>query len=906
MNPLPFTQPEKPLTTPQEEFEHVGQNLEKYETPLLTEEEKDLHIKDRLKAYKNLPIDQTLAPEMQQPQMEQDQIVLDLAPETHDTIIEGLIFHLHERGILNTLNVVDKMNNPHVEDDFHRFLVEYIRKGYFTDNALEKTPLEKSLNMQLFEVAVPRAEKEEDNRKTLKELVSGMEQFYSGMLSVSRGKEDYHISLEIANSIGSDEFIFYISVPGKRADLFEKQLLSIFPHARISLSTNDYNIFNEEGASVGSFAKLSRKAIYPLRTYDEFDQDPLSVILNIFSKLDSEKEAAAIQLIFKPGGDEHLKAYSKAVDELRKGEKKHKALDLQVGTFGKTWKEAKKIFATHKPDEQKHIDTALIETLEKKVSTPIAFTNMRIVASSESLARAEAILGEIESSFNQFANTQGNSLKFSRVFSRAFNNFAKQFSFRLFDKSQSMPLSLREITTIIHIPTDTRAVSSQLRQAKSTTAPAPTNIPTSGVLIGMNEHRGQKKSIFMTPEDRLRHLYVIGQTGTGKSTLLRKLIIQDIENGEGCCFIDPHGSDVEDILSHIPKERYDDVIYFDPSNTSRPMSLNMLEYDKNFPEQKTFVVNEMISIFNKLFDMKTAGGPMFEQYFRNATMLVIDHPESGNTLLDISRVLSDKKFRDMKLANCKNPLVIQFWKEIAEKAGGEGSLQNIVPYITSKFDIFLSNDIMRPIVSQEASSIKFRDIMDSKKILLVNLAKGRLGDINSALLGLIIVGKILMAALSRVDSFGKPTPPFYLYIDEFQNVTTSSISTILSEARKYKLSLTIAHQFIAQLEDTIRDSVFGNVGSIVSYRVGAEDAEVLEKQFAPTFTARDIMNIQNLNAYVKMLANGEPISPFNVHVEWPPDGKSNIVEPLKELSALKYGRDRGEIETEIMRKYSTI
>ena len=329
----------------------------------------------------------------------------------------------------------------------------------------------------------------------------------------------------------------------------------------------------------------------------------------------------------------------------------------------------------------------------------------------------------------------------------------------------------------------------------------------------------------------------------------------------------------------------------------------MLEYDARYPEQKTFVVNEMLSIFNKLFDMKVAGGPMFEQYFRNAVLLTIDDPNDSATLLDISKILANKPYREQKLAKCTNPIVVQFWKEVADKAGGEASLANIVPYITSKFDVFLSNDIMRPIIAQEKSSFNFREVMDNKKILLVNLAKGRLGDLNANLIGLILVGKILMAALSRADSIGQDLPPFYLYVDEFQNVTTDSIATILSEARKYKLSLNVAHQFIAQLEEKIRDAVFGNVGSLAVFRVGADDAEYLEKQFSPVFTANDIINIENRNAYVKMLVHGRPAVPFNIETLPPPAGKKEHLDKLKELSYLKFGKARSQIESVIHSKY---
>jgi type IV secretory pathway TraG/TraD family ATPase VirD4 len=271
----------------------------------------------------------------------------------------------------------------------------------------------------------------------------------------------------------------------------------------------------------------------------------------------------------------------------------------------------------------------------------------------------------------------------------------------------------------------------------------------------------------------------------------------------------------------------------------------------------------------------------------------------------MSRVLSDKTYRSLKLSKCKNPLIKQFW-ENAERTSGEQGLANYVQYVTNKFDVFLANEIMRPVIAQEKSSFNFREIMDNKKILLVNLSKGRLGDINANLLGLILVGKILLSALSRTDSFGKDLPPFYLYIDEFQNITTDSIATILSEARKYKLSLNIAHQFIAQLEEGIANAVFGNVGSICAFRVGAEDSEALEKQFAPTFTASDLMNIDNRNAYLRLLVNGKPAKPFNMEVLPPPQGKKDQIESLKELSYQKFGRPLEEVEKLILEKYKVV
>ncbi|HEY4523091.1 MAG TPA: DUF87 domain-containing protein, partial [Candidatus Paceibacterota bacterium] len=450
--------------------------------------------------------------------------------------------------------------------------------------------------------------------------------------------------------------------------------------------------------------------------------------------------------------------------------------------------------------------------------------------------------------------------------------------------------------------------SPHLKQARFTHAAAPLSLSTEGALLGTNTYRGNITPIRLAPEDRLRHLYIIGQTGTGKTGLMKSLIIEDIKRGEGCCFIDPHGSDIVDILAAIPPERYEDVIYFDPADLSRPFALNFLEYDASRPEQKTFIVNELLAIFHRLYgDVPESMGPAFEQYFRNATLLVMEDPGSGSTILDIARVLANSAFREEKLAKCANPVVAQFWREIATKAGGESALENIVPYITNKFDDFTANDFIRPIVGQQQSSFKFREVMDTKKILLVNLSKGRLGERNANLLGLIIVGKLFMAALGRADirqpAAAAALPPFYLYIDEFQNVTTDSIPGILSEARKYKLALTVAHQFLAQIEEATRDAVFGNVGNMAVFRVGEEDGEFFAKQFAPVFSALDFVNIENRNAYVKILAAGVPQKPFDLRTPDLPELHHSQVEDLIQLSSLTYGRDRATVETMIRERY---
>jgi hypothetical protein len=869
--------------------------------------------------YKREPSRQVLHKEFEVKDEEVHKIAeefkLNLAPEEHDKKIEELVGLAKERGIKNALSVVEKLGDFHITDDFHRYIAEYLKEvpsaGELGMGKKEK--LYKGLHMALFEVVIP--ENNEEKTKPLKEIISGMEQFYAGMLSVSSKESgDNFISLEIANAHNSSEVIFYVAVPDSHKTLFEKQILAIFYNAKIALLPDDYNIFNSSGVTVGSVASLDKDGIFPLKTYDSFDHDPLNVILNSFSKVNKVGEGGAIQLIWSPAGDYYAKRYKTALDKINKGIPVKEALDMPESLSGGIFKEFKGMFAAGKTDKKdepqklKPIDDVLVGEIKKKMESRVVRANLRILASAESLAEAEEILGSIESSFNQFQNTNGNSILWKRPKKGGLTELVKNFSFRLFDDDAKMPLNLREITSLVHFHTAALKGGAELKQSRAASAPAPMDLPPSGLLLGINKNRNSETKIYMQSDDRLRHFYTIGQTGTGKSTLLKNMIIQDINAGNGVCMIDPHGSDLLDVLSNVPPERYDDVIYFDPAYTARPMALNMLEYDVNFPEQKTFVVNELFNIFRKLYgNVPESMGPAFEQYFRNSALLVMEDPSSGNTLVDMSRVLSDKKYRDFKITRCKNPLITQFWQN-AEKTSGEQGLSNYVQYVTNKFDVFLANDIMRPVIAQEKSSFNFREIMDQKKILLVNLSKGRLGDINANLIGLILVGKILMAALSRGGG-GSPSgelPPFYLYIDEFQNITTDSIATILSEARKYKLSLNIAHQYIKQLEENIKDAVFGNVGTICAFRVGFEDSEVLEKQFAPTFAASELMNLDNLNAYLKMLVSGRPVRPFNIEIQFPPPGDPSKIESIKALSYEKYGRPREEVERIILEKYKIL
>jgi len=908
------------LTSPEEEISHLRQKIndrhvesgsQSQESNAQKLEAENLE-REVVQDYTNN--ENALAPEYRMGDQKAEEIVLSLKPEAHDKQMDELLGIMAEEGLGNTLRIVRGLDDPHIEDDFHRILIQYVKEGYPLDGVKEGTPRFKSLHRRLFEVVLT-AKDEDDKERDIRELISATEQFYAGILTLGNKEKpgDFSISIEVAVENNSEQVSFYLSVPDIRTDMFEKQLLSLFPNAVVKETEDDYNIFNHDGVSVGSRVQADNRSIFPLKTYDDFNHDSLNVLLNAFSKLERSGEGAAAQIMLQPAGDTYYKKYTKAIEDIEDGEGLSEAIDVSPAFLSKMWGSTKEFFSTTKKNDEEEDFSGLgkreqdaIERIQEKTDSPIHRTNIRLVSSANSRSRAEKILFDLESAFNQFSEPHGNSLSFERVKDKHKDGFFHQYVFRLFDKKYLLPLNIQELTSLVHFPVRNLDDSRELKQGKSASAPPPLDIPESGLLLGVNKYRGNDTNIYLTEKDRMRHFYAIGQTGTGKTTLLQNMITQDIREGRGCCFIDPHGDVINDLLAVVPPERFKDVIYFDPAHTARPMGLNMLEYNTDYPEQKTFVVNEMLSIFSKLFDMQATGGPMFEQYFRNATLLVLEDPSSGSTLLEISRVLADKNFRERKLSNSDNPIVNQFWHEVAGKAGGDTSLENIVPYITSKFDNFLSNEIMRPIIAQQESSFNFREVMDEEKILLVNLSKGRLGDLNANLLGLILVGKILMSALSRVDIPAEERVPFYLYMDEFQNIATDSIATILSEARKYQLSLNVVHQYIDQLQDSIRDAVFGNVGSMAAYRVSSKDAEVLSEMYAPAFSQRDIMNVDNYNYFAKILANGQPVKPFSVSALPPTEGIKGQVEKLKKISYLKYGRDRDTVESEIMEKYKSL
>ena len=910
--------PEK-FKSPEEELAYLRERVAEKERELELPKDKiesERIAKREIAEYADVPAAKILHETVIMAEHETVRHVLKLDPEAHDTQLDGLLAIVAERGIKNALSVAARLKNPHLEDDFHRALVRYIAEGLPDKGMPVPEQINRALHLVLFEVhpqAQGEVKAEEQRQMKLEQLLSSSEQLYAGLLPLIDSSEGF--SLEIAVPEGSEEAALYLAVPRAKGALAERLLSSVFPNARISELRGDYNIFNYEGEHAAAYAELANHPSFPIKTPDMFEHDPMNVLLASFAKIAKHGEGAAVQIIVSNEGDRYNKHYKKVLRELERGKRLHDALKVPETEIGEALRTvAKQIFTPSAYKEEldkefrRNSDQIATEEITRKIKTRIAPVSIRLVTSARDEARAKDLLENLTAPFSQYDDAKGNHFVFHDVSSWGITKFLRDFTYRTYDSSIAMPLSLGELCSIYHFTAERVTTSRELKRTFAKQAPAPVEMPSEGIVVGVNRYGASETPVHFGASDRLRHCYVIGQTGTGKTGLIKNMILQDIKNGEGVAFIDPHGNDIEDVLAAIPPERAKDVIYFDPAYTARPMGLNMLEYDRSKPEMKSFVVDELYGIFRKLYsDVPEAFGPMFEQYYRNATQLVVEDPDSGSTLVEVPRVFADSAFRDLKLSRCPNPIIVQFWRKIAEAAGGEASLENVVPYISAKFDALLTNDIMRPIVAQEKSAFNFRDMMDSKKIFLANLSKGKLGDRNSALLGLILVSKFLQAAFSRVDTLAGQArgdlPTFYLYIDEFQNFATPSIATILSEARKYKLSLTIAHQFIAQLEDDIRDAVIGNVGSKLAMRIGTTDAEFLEKQFAPTFTAQDLENLPNRTGVAAMLVGGVPARPFTIQTVDLPKFNYAHVDDLKQLSYLTYGKAREEVEAEIRRKF---
>ena len=751
-----------------------------------------------------------------------------------------------------------------------------------------------------------------DKRDVTNEAVSKAQVMYSILSSViEKGFKiklygQNHFSFEI---IAKDGFIrYYAIVPADLKETVKQSIQSAYPTARVE-ERREENIFEgggNENAVVGAELSLRKEPYLPIATYEDTKRDAQMAILNALSNV-NKNEGASVQILFRPAQKNWFDKAKTYIENTQKGIKT-KTIGASLGDVVSDIVRAPfEVPGMH----EKTTETTTISSIKQEELTAItnkmrfpAFeTLIRLIASSESKPRSEAILSGLAASFSQFDSPELNGFKINTL--KDPKKLAVDYTFRVFPvRTTSNILNSVELASIFHLPEQNAIPNSQVERQLTKQVDGPARLATEGVLLGTNEFRGVKKPIYLDDDDRRRHMYVIGQTGMGKSVFLENIAYQDMCDGRGFAFIDPHGDAVEALLQRVPEERIDDVIYFDPADIEHPVGMNMFEYTSE--DQKDFIVQEGISMLQSLFDPSNQGffGPRGQHMFRNAALLLMADPK-GATFIDIPQCFTDPEFVKSKLKYVTDKAVYDYWTKEFPASQKSNDAGEVITWFASKWGPFLSNTIMRNTLGQVKSGFNIREIMDNKKIFLVNLSKGRLGDINANLLGMIFVMKFQQAAMSRQDIPEHERKDFCLYVDEFQNFATDSFESILSEARKYRLNLIVANQFMTQLTDKIREALLGNVGTIICGRVGVTDADLMVKAFTPTFTAEDLTKTANHSAICKVMMFGMPSAPFTMNLP-APMGEPNeeLMNTLKVYSATKFAKTRSEVEKEIQDRWS--
>lgn len=790
--------------------------------------------------------------------------------------------------------------------------------------------------MVFLQILVPKKESKEDKETSseqfssgqdFKEVIGVMDHLFQSLYGIYNSSftrfltGQHFLSLEYAALAG--EILFFIVCPKRLASTLEKQLTSFYPDVIID-EVQDYNIFTPDSFVAAETLLPAKDFSFSFKTYPEMKSDPLNAITNAFSKLNVD-EGAAVQFVIRPAPSGWQKKLSKAAVKMINPKSTpvswYNPLSWLSAFFSLlTSNEASDVIDLKGPDSTGNRVTQVQEErskmLDEKACNPGFYCTMRAIASSQTQAKANNVLSGILSSFAQFDTVRGNGLKRTQIARKAQvierfiqRNPSRTLRQRLMYKP--MLLGTTELASFYHLPNIKYNKVDMIKWQKFKMAPAPKDIPEDGLYLGTNTYRGDKKKIYMNNEDRFRHFYIIGQTGTGKSSIIQLMGRQDFHSGHGVCVVDPHGSLIEDLMPYIPRERADDVIYFNPADTQRPMGLNILEADT--PEERDLVALDAMNMMVKMFGEEIFG-PRIQDYFRNGCLTLMEDDEEGGAITDLVKLFTDEEWQKYKVAKVKNPIVRSFWeKQMAQT--GQREKAEMIPYFAAKFGQFYTNTLIRNIVGQTRSAFDVSKCMQEGKILLMNLSKGLIGDINAQLLGMITVSKIQVAAMRRQRLGKDERKDFFLYIDEFQNFVTPSIESILSEARKYRLGLILAHQYIDQLEKesklsgnvSLKGAIFGNVGTMMFYKIGPQDAEVCAKEMAPVFSEQDLVNMDAFKGAMKLSVNGQPSRPFSIEVPrpwldttYPKDEQA--AEAFKQLSRLTYGRQKEFVDREILRR----
>jgi hypothetical protein len=745
-----------------------------------------------------------------------------------------------------------------------------------------------------------------DERDITEEALSQAQVMYNIISSTatkgfkSRIYGQRHISFEVVAHEGL--VYYYAVVPAVLTDIIRQAVAAAYPSARLE-EVEERNIFSQTGkisGTIGGEFTLKKNFVYPIVTYQESKLDASRALLNALSTV-TRDDGVAVQMMIRPASESWTKNSIFTANKIKKDK------GVKTSGIGDVFKPKSLMEALWKPPETSEtkseekqlssLEQGVIEAIEEKTRHPGYEVLIRVVVSSNTSARSQSLLKNIIAAFSLFDSTTNNGFKFT--VSKDIEQLVTAYIFRFFPQTVKQNiLNSVELATVFHLPDQNSIPTSQVKRQMAKQVDGPTQIMDEGFLLGYNEFRGTKKQIRLSTNDRRRHTYFIGQTGTGKTSLLNNLAYQDMMDGRGFAFIDPHGDAAESLLGVIPKERVEDVVYFSPGDMENPIGLNLFEFETQ--DQRDFLIQEAIAMLYKLYDPGHTGiiGPRYEHWFRNAALTIMSDP-NGSTFIDVPQVFNDPSFTDEKLKYVTDRTVLDFWnKEMAQTS--EANKSEVLGWFVSKFGAFLSNEMMRNIIGQTKSGFSLREIMDNKKILIVNLSKGKTGELNSQLLGMIFIMKFQVAAMGRDDIPEDERQDFALYVDEFQNFATDSFATILSEARKYRLNLILANQFMTQLTDNIRESILGNIGTIISGRLGITDAEILQKKFMPTFDAEDLTKLPNFQTITSVMINDVPSAAFSMNLI-PPMVKPNqlLIDAIKKLSAAKYGRPRAQVEKEI-------
>lgn len=712
-----------------------------------------------------------------------------------------------------------------------------------------------------------------------------------------------HLSFEIVAKGGLVHY--YAVVPIVLVDVIKQAIAAAYPSARLE-EVAEHNIFSQAGKMsgvIGGEFTLKKKFIYPIATYQETKRDASRALLNALSAA-SRDDGVAIQFLVRPANEGWVKSSVNAVKKIKEDKLKTKGVRLtgSGGMAGLLWKPPETPDEVHQQEKQlTALEEETIKAIEEKTRYPGYEVLVRVVVSSNTTEHSQGLLKNIVAAFALFDSASNNGFRFNPA--RDIEELVTAFIFRFFPQTISHNiLNSVEMATIFHLPDQNSIPTSKVKRQMSKQVDGPTELMEEGLLLGVNEYRGIKKEIRLSTNDRRRHTYIIGQTGVGKSVFLENLAYQDMHDGRGFAFIDPHGDSVEQLLANVPKERVEDIIYFNPGDLDNPIGLNLFEWDTE--DQKDFLIQETINMLYSLYDPGHTGivGPRLEHIFRNCALLLMSDP-AGGTFIDIPKLLVDDAFMRSKLKYVTDRNVLDFWTKEYPASQRSNEAGEVTSWVVSKFGPFMSNTMMRNIMGQTKSGFNLSDIMDSNKILLVNLSKGKMGELNSKLLGMIFVMKFQAAAMGRAHMPEEERKDFSLFVDEFQNFATESFETILSEARKYRLNLVLGNQFMTQLTDKIREAIIGNVGTVISGRIGVTDAELMVKKYQPVFDAEDLTKLPNYQSICSVMINGVPSQPFSMSL-LPPMNKSNpqLADAMKRLSATKYGHSRAAIEKEIFKR----